>query len=63
MFQKGEKRNYVNFFVGITALSLFILCLFFLEGEKKMERESNGEKKNTQCYVSSTTTKNIYILP
>ena len=28
-----------------SVLSLFILCLFFLEGENKMERESNGDKK------------------
>ena len=33
------------FFVAITALSLFILCLFFLEGEKKRERQSNCDKK------------------
>jgi len=32
-------------FFAITALTLFILCLFFLEGEKKRERESNGDKK------------------
>ena len=27
------------------AITFFILCIFFLEGEKKMERESNGDKK------------------
>ena len=35
------------FFVAITALFKIILCLFFLEGEKKRERESNGDKKCT----------------
>jgi len=35
-------------FFAITALTLFILCLFFLEGEKKRERESNGDKKFTE---------------
>jgi hypothetical protein len=39
------KRNTVHFFVAITAFSLFILCLIFLEGEKKRVRESNGDKK------------------
>jgi hypothetical protein len=38
------KRNSVHFFVAITALSLSTLCLFFLEGEKKREKESNGHK-------------------
>ena len=33
------------FCVAITSLSLFIPCLFFLEGEKNKERESNGDKK------------------
>jgi hypothetical protein len=33
------------FFVAKTALSLIILCLFFLEGDKKRENESNGDKK------------------
>ena len=32
------------FFVAITARSLFILCLFFLEVEKISERESNSDK-------------------
>ena len=32
-------------FFAVTVTSLFILCLFLLEGEKKTERESNGEKK------------------
>ena len=39
------KRNSVHFFVAITALSLFILCIFFLEGKINRERESNGDKK------------------
>ena len=39
------KQNSLHFFVAITALSLFIQCLFFLEGEKKRERESDGDKK------------------
>ena len=38
-------QNTVHFFVVITALSLFILWLFFLEGDKKRERERNGDKK------------------
>ena len=29
----------------LLSLSLFILCLFFLEGEKKRERESKVDKK------------------
>jgi len=39
------KQNFVHFFVAITALSLFILYLFFLEGEKEREKESNGNTK------------------
>ena len=35
----------MHFFVAITALSLCILFVFFLEGEKKRERESNSDKK------------------
>ena len=31
----------------------FFLCLFFLEGEKKRERESNGDKKSHGNSVSS----------
>ena len=38
------KWNYVLFLVAITALSLFMQCLFVSEGEKKRERESNGDK-------------------
>ena len=38
-------QNTVHFFVAITALSLFILCLFFLEGDKKRERENNVDNK------------------
>ena len=43
-------RNSVQFFVAITALSLslFILCVFFLEEDKNRERESNGVKKCTE---------------
>ena len=40
-----RNRISVHFFVTITALSLFILCLFFLEAMKKRERESNGYTK------------------
>ena len=47
------KRNSVHFFVAISTLSLFILCLSFLEGEKKRERKSNGDKKNAWSSVSS----------
>ena len=43
---KWMKRNSVQFFVVIVALSLFILCLFFLEEVKKREREINGAKKS-----------------
>ena len=39
------KRNFLHLVVTIIALSLFIICLFFLEGEKKRERESNGNNK------------------
>ena len=36
------------FFIVTTAISLFILCHFFLGGEKKRERENNGDKKCTE---------------
>ena len=39
-----DVRAITVFFVAITALSLFILCLLYLEGEKKRERKSNGDK-------------------
>ena len=42
------KRNSVHFFVAITKISLFDLCLFFLEGEKKREREVMPIKKCTE---------------
>ena len=43
--KKDESELCNFFFIAITAPSLFILCLFFLEGENKRERESNGDKK------------------
>ena len=46
------KRNSENFFVAITALSLFIIYLLFLEGEKKGERESNGDKSTDFCFIT-----------
>ena len=33
------------FFVAIPAFSLFILCLFFLEGEKRGKRKNDVDKK------------------
>ena len=39
------KWNYIHLFVVITALPFFIISLFFLEGEKKREREIIGDKK------------------
>ena len=44
IFEK-MKWNSVPFFVAINAISLFILCFFFLEEWKKRARESNGDKK------------------
>jgi hypothetical protein len=44
IFEK-MKWNSVPFFVAITALSLFILCFFFLGEGKKRARKSNGDKK------------------
>ena len=42
-----EDEMEVRVFVVITHYCPFpfIICLFFLEGEKKRERESNGDKK------------------
>ena len=55
------KQNSAHFLVAITANSLFILCLFFFNGEKKRERESNGDKDArssvsslTFCYMNAT---------
>ena len=42
LFDETELRT---FFVAITALSIFIICLFFIEGEKNRESESDGDKK------------------
>ena len=39
------KLNSVHFFVAIPALSIFIQCDFFSEGEKKIERKSHCNKK------------------
>ena len=42
------------FSVAITAISLFVLCLFFLEGEKKRERQKMVTKNsNTTDHVKS----------
>ena len=43
--KKYDESELLASFVTITTLSLFLLCLFFLEGEKKMERENNVDKK------------------
>ena len=37
-----DETKFRAFYVAIT---FFILCIFFLEREKKMEKESNGDKK------------------
>ena len=42
------KRNSVYFLSPLLSFSLFILRLFFLEGEKEMDRESDGDKKCTE---------------
>ena len=44
-FAIEDETELCAFFVAIAALSLFIRCLFFLEGEKKIEGESNGVKE------------------
>ena len=44
-FLLPDETELRTFFVATTALSLFILCLFFLGGEKKRERVSNDDKK------------------
>ena len=44
-FTLEDETELCSFFVAIAALSLFIRCLFFLEGEKKIEGESNGVKE------------------
>ena len=48
VFIDSMKRSSVHFFVAITVHSLFILCLLFLDGEEKKEKERNGDKKCTQ---------------
>ena len=35
----------MHFLSLFVTMSLFILCLFFLKGEKKREREINGDQK------------------
>ena len=44
-FLSIDETELCYFFGAITALSLFILCLYFLEGVKKKERGNNGDKK------------------
>ena len=44
------KRNTVHFFVVITVLSLFILCLFFLEERKRGKRRVMATKKCTEFH-------------
>ena len=44
LFLKLMKRNSMHFLVAITALSLFILCLFFF---------TEREKEGNESYVSS----------
>ena len=55
------KRNSVHFFGAITALSLFLLSLFFLEEEKKRERKSNGDQNNARISVSSLQFKKMVL--
>jgi hypothetical protein len=50
------------FFVDIATLSFFILSLFFLEGKKKRERESNGDKKCTELRFIVAGSSLIYDL-
>ena len=57
------KQNSVHFFVAITALSLFILCHFFLEEEKKRERKSKGDiKMHGVPFHQSNVGKNLRIV-
>ena len=46
----GINRNSVYFLSPVLPYLFlhFILCIFFLEGEKKKERKSNGDKKCTE---------------
>ena len=48
-----DETEHRDFFVAITALSLFIICLLFLDAENKREREINGDKKNARSSISS----------
>ena len=48
---KNKRWKGTPFFVAITALSLFILCLFFLEVEKMREKQSNCDKKCTEFHI------------
>ena len=59
----GDETKLHAFFVAITALSLFILCLYFLEGEKKREGQSNAAKKSTEfCLIQIGINKTLLVL-
>ena len=63
IYKQWWKGNSVHIFVPLLSFSLFIISLSFLEGEKKREIESNGDKKMHRApFHHKQYTNNLYIV-